>query len=279
LSKHRAWFGLVATGALVASTWAIAAVPAGAVVEVTSVTICHRTNSNSNPYVQITPAVSGVLNGHDGHDGPVWDPTLKAQHIKWGDIIPPFSYSGGSFAGQNWTEEGQAIWENGCDTDLPPEQEFGSLSVEKDVMGLPLAEGTPVGGTIPDNFTAHVSCDDGTEQDVTFPITGGPGTPATIDNIEAGSNCTVVEQGVLGFPTGTEVSYDPMDVESAGTIVDADEEVLVLITNDFEGVTVDPGTVVNPPADPGTPPQTPLAPAAAPVAAPAAIVAAPGFTG
>ena len=30
----------------------------------TAITICHRTNSNSNPYVEITPNVHGVLNGH-----------------------------------------------------------------------------------------------------------------------------------------------------------------------------------------------------------------------
>ncbi|MBV9292061.1 MAG: hypothetical protein JO222_06390, partial [Frankiales bacterium] len=56
------------------------------------VTICHRTNSNKNPYVQITVSVNAVdgkkKNDHSHHTGPVWDPTLKAQHIKWGDIIP-----------------------------------------------------------------------------------------------------------------------------------------------------------------------------------------------
>ncbi|MDQ6911174.1 MAG: hypothetical protein M3Z84_10415, partial [Actinomycetota bacterium] len=54
-------------------------------------TICHRTNSDTNPYVVITPANAGVLNGHfNEHQGPIWEPGLKAQHIKWGDIIPPF---------------------------------------------------------------------------------------------------------------------------------------------------------------------------------------------
>ncbi len=267
LSKRSTWFGLVATGALIASSWAIGAGGASAQI-VTSVTICHRTNSNSNPYVQITPDVSGVLNGHDGHTGPVWDPTLKEQHIKWGDIIPPFDYSGGSFAGYNWTTEGQAIYENDCSTKPPPEQQYGSLAVTKDVMGLPLT-GTPVGGAVPDSFTAHVSCDDGTEQDVTFPIAGGAGTPATISDIEAGSICTVVELDTAGFPTGTVVSYDPVGVDSDGTYVDANATTDVTITNDFTGAEVEATTVVNPPV---------FVPAA-PVAAPAAVVVAPSLTG
>jgi len=62
---------------------------------VTKVDICHRTNSNQNPYVVNAPDASGDVSGHDGHDGPVWDDSLKENHIKWGDIIPPFKYSGG----------------------------------------------------------------------------------------------------------------------------------------------------------------------------------------
>lgn len=88
---------------------------------VSKVTICHRTNSNSNPYVEITPNVSGVLDGHaKKHQGPVWNPTLKKQHIKWGDIIPAFDYDLGQgtqhFDGQNVdTPEGAQILANGCE--------------------------------------------------------------------------------------------------------------------------------------------------------------------
>lgn len=70
------------------------------------VTICHATGSAKNPYVEITPDASGVISGHYAHQ----------DHR---DIIPPFDYydSHGAlhhFAGQNWTAEGQAIFENGC---------------------------------------------------------------------------------------------------------------------------------------------------------------------
>ena len=273
----RSALGALSVLALVGSSLAVGATSASAEI-VDSVTICHATNSNSNPYVQITPDVSGVLDGHADHTGPVWDPTLKAQHITWGDIIPPFDYDGGSYPGMNWTTEGQAIYNNGCvPPGPPPVQEFGSLSVSKTVMGLPLA-GDPLDGAIPSGFTAHVSCDDGTEQDVTFPITGGAGTPSQIDNIEAGSNCTVVELDTAGFPTGTVVSYDPIDVDSAGALIGANTTLSVTITNNFTGVQLQPEVVT--PTDPGTPPADPVAPAAiAPAAAPAPVTAGPSFTG
>lgn len=85
------------------------------------ITICHRTNSDTNPYVQITVdknAADGadVQNGPDDHygehQGPIWNDTLKDQKIEWGDIIPPIE---GYHNGLNWTAEGQAIYRNGCD--------------------------------------------------------------------------------------------------------------------------------------------------------------------
>ena len=102
-----------------------------------------------------------------------WDPPLKAQHIAWGDIIPPFDYGDSvaptHFAGLNWDSAGQDIYYGSkthegpavCTRPPPPEQQFGTLSLTKVVTGLPLV-GTPVDGTVPtDGFTAHVSCDDG----------------------------------------------------------------------------------------------------------------------
>lgn len=69
-------------------------------------TICHATGSESNPYVRITPSVSGVYNGHMGHqDGE--------------DIVPPFTYKGVTYS-QNWDAEGQAIFNAGCAVPPPP---------------------------------------------------------------------------------------------------------------------------------------------------------------
>jgi hypothetical protein len=81
------------------------------------VTICHRTGSQSNPYVVITPAqhaVDGDLSNDRGqgdhyleHRGPVGPIPVG----EWGDIIPPIP---GVHAGLNWTAEGQATYRNGC---------------------------------------------------------------------------------------------------------------------------------------------------------------------
>ena len=57
------------------------------------VTLCHATNADANPYVVITVDGSSVITqGHDGHTGPIWNPTLKDQKIDWGDVIPSFTY-------------------------------------------------------------------------------------------------------------------------------------------------------------------------------------------
>ena len=84
------------------------------------VTICHRTDSYSNPYVEITVDVASIFRqGHDGHDGPVFYPEIP-KHDKWGDIIPAFDYGDDQhYDGMNLTDEGQAILDNGCV--IPPE--------------------------------------------------------------------------------------------------------------------------------------------------------------
>ena len=84
------------------------------------VTLCHRTNATSNPYVMITvdsSAVDGVRERGEGsgdhlgqHTGPIWTPD-QPNGGDWGDIIPPVD---GVTPGANWTPEGQAIFNNGC---------------------------------------------------------------------------------------------------------------------------------------------------------------------
>jgi hypothetical protein len=109
--------------------------------------LCHRTNSNTNPYVVINPSISSIIkkHGHDGHNGPIWDPTLKAQHIKWGDIIPPFDYPDGQhYDGKNWTAEGIAIFENSCKIPGTPESSTPESSTP--VSSTP-ASSTPASST------------------------------------------------------------------------------------------------------------------------------------
>jgi hypothetical protein len=105
--------------------------PAEAVPRSNKVTICHRTNSTSNPYRIISisfNAANGELQGpdHTGHTGPVFDysadpsdpdypynPPMNGD--EWGDIIPPYAWVGGSYPGSaNWTEGGLEIWAEGC---------------------------------------------------------------------------------------------------------------------------------------------------------------------
>lgn len=78
------------------------------------VTICHRTHSEKNPYVQISVAESAVDGTGSGdhylnHTGPVFNPDNPV--APWGDIIPPLP---GVHDGLNWDEVGQAVWANGC---------------------------------------------------------------------------------------------------------------------------------------------------------------------
>ncbi|MDD3662111.1 MAG: SdrD B-like domain-containing protein, partial [Candidatus Dojkabacteria bacterium] len=96
------------------------------------VTICHATGSHSHPYQENKPNKSGDVNGHDGHDGPIWYSGIGEA---WGDIIPPFDYLDNSgdphtYPGKNWTPAGQAILANDC---VIPSS-FGSVTITKDVV-------------------------------------------------------------------------------------------------------------------------------------------------
>lgn len=88
------------------------------------VTICHRTDSVTNPYNQQSVDAdsadgdTGNDNGqgdHSEHTGPVATSQTFAQQLKdnkqnWGDIIPPHD----NYGGLNWSTEGQAVYNNGC---------------------------------------------------------------------------------------------------------------------------------------------------------------------
>jgi hypothetical protein len=116
------------------------------------VTICHRTDSVTNPYVQETVdqnAVDGVGgNDHFGqHTGPLASSTsvaqaLKDAHTKWGDIIPPVD---GVEDGLNWTTEGQAIYNNSCTVPtLKDASASYTITPATCTVGETLVLGTPV---------------------------------------------------------------------------------------------------------------------------------------
>jgi hypothetical protein len=92
------------------------AVPAFAAQQ-EKVSFCHRTDSESNPYVaQSDDGNSIISHGHGDHTGPIFP--KEGPDGKWGDIIPRFDYDGGHFPGLNWTVEGEEILNAGCDVDL-----------------------------------------------------------------------------------------------------------------------------------------------------------------
>lgn len=114
-------------------------VPKVAAASNDKITICHATDSNTNPYVRETVNVDSTGGGKDkgvadhlAHTGPVWDPTLKSAGTAWGDIIPPVPGTD-PVKSLNWTNQdgtantdGQAIWTYNCN--IP---ESGSVTVNK----------------------------------------------------------------------------------------------------------------------------------------------------
>jgi LPXTG-motif cell wall-anchored protein len=141
VSRPRTWLAALFSLVLVASM--TMGLPAFATPDdhggTDKVTICHATSSASNPYVVITVDPASIFQkGHDGHDGPVFDPATMGSGDHWGDIIPPFDYEyeqgqeliSGHYAGLNWTAEGQAIWEAGC-VAAPAEPVVGAVTVDK----------------------------------------------------------------------------------------------------------------------------------------------------
>jgi hypothetical protein len=79
------------------------------------VTLCHATQSASNPYSLVTVDVAAVLDGgHGDHTGPIFDPSVPKQD-GWGDIIPAFDFGPGEqYPGMNLTADGQAILAANC---------------------------------------------------------------------------------------------------------------------------------------------------------------------
>jgi uncharacterized repeat protein (TIGR01451 family) len=230
--------------------------------EIKKHTICHATNSTTNPYSghedTINPSGSGVLNGHLDHTGPV--PTsqadleqMKDDHIQWGDIIPPFEWDGQTYS-LNWTDAGQAIFDNGCAVPQPePEPD---LAIEKDADDSSVHAGDAIG------YTVTVSNDgDGEAEDVrlTDQLPADPGLDWAIQRTTGGWECEigagVLTCGGQGFDLGAGEwasvhITSPTTVGTCGTVSNQasaslgtdGQEVSVLTTGDDE-VTSDVVTI------------------------------------
>ncbi len=121
LGRRLSWLvvaSMTTTAILVPSSPALAG-------DKTEIVICHGTGSQENPYVVNSPAINSsgafvgqLAAGHNDHVGPIWFPGIT---VTWGDIIPAYDYAPANFHfnGLNWTAEGQAIYNNGCNIPQP----------------------------------------------------------------------------------------------------------------------------------------------------------------
>jgi hypothetical protein len=127
------------------------------------VTICHRTNSVTNPYVIITVDEASV-DGDEGNDkgqgdhllehlGPVWDANTAYppphNGDQWGDIIPPFYEDGVTptgYSSLNWNAAGQALFRNGCNFPGEVEESVAESVAESESEAESEAESVPESG-------------------------------------------------------------------------------------------------------------------------------------
>jgi len=150
---------------IVAVALVVAAPNAGALGN-TRVTYCHRSDSVENPYVEhSTDADSIIKEGHGDHTGPVFP--AEGPDGKWGDIIPPFAYSGGIFPGLNWLA-GHNILEGGCavhETERLPEETTTTTTTTTTTISSTTAE------------TTTTTAESTSLPDTATPTTGAPSEP------------------------------------------------------------------------------------------------------
>lgn len=131
------------TGAIALSTWGVLAASADATVKVT---LCHATDSETNPYVSVTAAAAGAYNGHyTEHQGDVWF-SGHPKEPKWGDIIPPFVYRGHTYS-LNWNAAGQAIFNAGCMVTAPSSSAASTTAASSTAASSTAASSTAASST------------------------------------------------------------------------------------------------------------------------------------
>jgi hypothetical protein len=197
-AKNRRIAGWLATAGLIGAALilpvaALATQPA----PTHKVTICHATNSDTNPYVLETVdiASSGHLRaGHDDHTGPLWSATLKAAHTSWGDIIPPYAYKGFSYAGLNWTAGGRAILAAGCRVLTP------TTTATATPTATPVSTWTPTATPNLPEVTPTTTPTGSVEGETGTPTPTNPGSTATPSGSVEG------ETGTAGSPPPTDAS-------------------------------------------------------------------------
>jgi hypothetical protein len=191
------------------------------------ITLCHRTDSYTNPYVVITVDVASVeFQGHDTHDGPVFYADIP-KHTEWGDIIPPFDFGGDNhYGGKNWTAEGQAFWNNDCTT--PVTTTTSSSTTTTTVPSTTTTTVPSTTTTAPSTTTTTVPSTTTTAPSTTtttVPSTTTTTAPTTTTSASTTTTATVTPTTVATTTTtrlqvlGEEVSRTPLPVTGTSSVL------------------------------------------------------------
>ncbi|MBZ5738269.1 hypothetical protein [Nocardioides mangrovi] len=155
------------------------------------VTICHRTNSRTNPYDQIAIATSAAVAGHSAHTGPIFGPDVD----HWGDIIPPIRP--GLPRGRNWTAEGQGLLANGCESEPDvgplPSAAIGDAGCTGTTPAVTVTVHNDADATQPATFTIRV---DGVDVQTLGPL--APGESDSVTLTAAGEDATATIEVLSG---------------------------------------------------------------------------------
>jgi hypothetical protein len=224
------------------------------------VTICHRTNSRTNPYNQISVSESAAINAHADHTGPIFSPDLPPG-ADWGDIIPPLPPSLPN--GRNWPG-GEAILANGCETqpDVGPRPVSIIGNVECVAGPTAIDEVRVFNGpraTDSASFTIFVNgmqqggtvgpLAPGESEVVPVDVSGFEDEPVTI-TVESGGEVIatrVVTADCLPPPPGVEItaSLECMEDDAMGTLSVINNGVApVTVSATVNGIEVVPDTIV-----------------------------------
>lgn len=176
------------------------------------VTICHGTNSVTNPYeVRTVDPNSVSASGHAGHTGPVATSqavaqVLKDAHINWGDIIPP---TAGFPSGLNYAA-GQSIVDDGCLVPATEPTATPTPTTPTEVpTSTPTSTPTPTATptSTPEPTVGPSSTPTPTPTDVPSPTpTATPeptATPTPTPTCEENESCSTPTPTPTGTPTST----------------------------------------------------------------------------
>jgi hypothetical protein len=199
---------------------------------------CHRSASVSNPYVfHETDADSIVKQGHGEHTGPIFPD--EGPDGKWGDIIPPFDYTGGHFPGLNWNPEGETIVSKQCAVQLePPNPPETTTTTTSGPIGPEHPTEPAVPGTIGNPEFPTAPTIGGIPEHPTAPTLPGTSTPSSPPTNTATTTTTPASSTVAGGNTSTTLPLSTTTITIAG--VTAGTALPPLLTAPPSGQTITP---------------------------------------